>query len=83
MRQMNAIRHIRKNVFRINQAEFASLAGVTQATVSRWEAEGHVGPSLDELRRIRAAAVTRKLDWNDHWLFAAPAELSAAFGDAA
>lgn len=64
---MNAIRHIRKTVFGLNQAEFAEIAGVTQATVSRWE--NGVSPSLDEMRRIRAAASDRKVRWQDKWFF--------------
>jgi transcriptional regulator with XRE-family HTH domain len=64
---MNAIRHIRSHVFALTQAEFAIVAGVTQATVSRWEAG--VAPSLDDLRSIRTAALERGLEWNDSWFF--------------
>lgn len=64
---MNTIRHIRKNVFKVTQAEFSALAGVTQATVSRWE--NGVAPSLDEMRAIRVAASERKIRWDDAWFF--------------
>jgi transcriptional regulator with XRE-family HTH domain len=67
---MTAIRHIRKAVFNVNQAEFASIAGVAQATVSRWE--NGVSLSLDEMKLIREAAITRGLDWDDRWFFEPP-----------
>lgn len=74
---MNAIRYIRKTIFQVNQAEFASLAGVTQATVSRWEDdENGAAPSLDEMTAIRRAAAERGLDWSDAWFFEAPASPS-------
>ncbi|WP_210312663.1 helix-turn-helix domain-containing protein [Brucella intermedia] len=67
---MNTLRHIRKNVFKLTQAEFSALAGVTQATISRWE--NGVAPSLDEMKAIRAAASDRKLRWDDAWFFEPP-----------
>jgi transcriptional regulator with XRE-family HTH domain len=71
MRSMNALRHIRKKVFNVTQAEFAALAGVTQASVSRWE--NGVAPSLDEMQAIRRAASTRPdIDWDDALFFDAP-----------
>ncbi len=53
-----SIRRIRKDLFRISQAELGGIAGVTQATVSRWEA-GRLVPNLLELERIRAEAKRR------------------------
>jgi transcriptional regulator with XRE-family HTH domain len=73
---MSAIRHIRCHVFGVTQAEFAALAGVTQASVSRWETG--VAPSLDDMRAIREAAVARGIDWNDAWFFELPADAVAA-----
>lgn len=70
MRFMNAIRYIRKEVFDLTQAEFAAIAGVTQATVSRWE--GGVSPSLEEVRAIRNAAADRGVDLKDEWFFDPP-----------
>lgn len=67
---MSAIRHIRKDVFDVTQAEFAALAGVSQGTVSRWEAG--VAPSLAEMQAIRAAAAERGIEWNDAWFFETP-----------
>lgn len=64
---MNAIRHIRKTIFKATQAEFAALIGVSQATVSRWESG--VSPSLGEMAAIRTAAVSRGIDWRDSWFF--------------
>lgn len=65
---MNWLKRIRCEVFRITQAEMASIAGVRQATVSRWEA-GITGPSLRHIRRIRNEARKRKLRWDDRFLF--------------
>lgn len=67
---MNALRYIRRNIFKATQAEFAVVAGVTQATVSRWE--GGVSPSLDEMKAIREAASERGIDWSDAWFFEVP-----------
>ena len=71
---MNAITHIRKKVFGVTQQEFASIAGVQQSMVSRWE-NGHAAPTLDEMQRIRDAAAARKLKskWRDDLFFTAPA----------
>ncbi|RWB85953.1 MAG: XRE family transcriptional regulator [Mesorhizobium sp.] len=71
---MSAIRHIRCHIFKLNQAEFAAIAGVTQASVSRWEAG--TAPSLDEMRAIREAAIERNIEWNDSWFFEVPAKSS-------
>ncbi|GEM_PF-2239189 len=68
---MNAIRHIRKNVFRLRQQDFAAIAGVQQSTVSRWE-KGEASPSLSEMAAIRDAARSRRLRWNDRLFFEAP-----------
>lgn len=73
---MNALKHIRKNVFKVTQAEFSVIAGVTQATVSRWE--NGVAPSLDEMKAIRDAAEVRKIKWNDRLFFEAPKSEVAA-----
>lgn len=77
MRCMNAIRHIRKNVFRLKQQEFAAIAGVQQSTVSRWE-RGEASPSLDEMAAIRTAAKDRRIKWNDGLFFAPVNEGQAA-----
>lgn len=58
--RMDNLRRIRKQLFRLSQSEFGSIAGVTQATVSRWEA-GILAPSLTELDRIRSEAKARGL----------------------
>jgi transcriptional regulator with XRE-family HTH domain len=63
-------------MFGVTQAEFAALAGVTQGTVSRWEAG--VAPSLDDMRAIREAALARGIDWNDGWFFEVPGDAVAA-----
>lgn len=71
IRNMNAIKHIRKNVFKVTQAEFSEIAGVTQASVSRWEKHG-VPPSLEEMTAIREAARQRRIKWNDRLFFEVP-----------
>lgn len=70
MRRMNPIKHIRKNVLKMKQHEFAAVAGVNQATVSRWE-KGELVPSLSEMAAIRAQAQGKR-GWNDRLFFEAP-----------
>jgi transcriptional regulator with XRE-family HTH domain len=62
------ISHIRSEVFRLTQQEFADLAGSTQATVSRWE-KGELSPTAGHLSRIREAAIAKGIEWNDLWFF--------------
>lgn len=64
---MNAIKAIRKHVFRVTQIEFAAIAGVQQSSVSRWE--NGVAPTLDEMAAIRRAAAERGLPWTDEHFF--------------
>jgi predicted transcriptional regulator len=71
MRLMNQIVHIRKNVFKVSQSEFGDIAGTTQPSVSRWE-RGELEPSRTEMTRIREAATSRGLEWNDLWFFESP-----------
>ncbi len=71
IRRMNAIQNIRKNFFKLTQVEFSAVAGVAQATVSRWE-KHDVAPSLDEMMRIRRAAKERHLPWDDRLFFEVP-----------
>ena len=65
---MSPITRIRTQVFGLDQAKFAALAGATQGTVSRWE-RGILEPSLTHLQKIRAEAEQRGLSLNDAWLF--------------
>lgn len=65
---MRPIEKIRKNVFGATQAEFARIAGVVQATVSRWES-GESSPTLEQLELISAEAIARGLDWDSDWFF--------------
>jgi transcriptional regulator with XRE-family HTH domain len=69
---MNALRHIRKSVFGLSQAEIAAIAEVSQGTVSKWE-NGEANPSRDEMAKIRAAAHERGFAWDDSWFFDVPA----------
>jgi DNA-binding transcriptional regulator YiaG len=70
---MSSLRHIRKSILGLSQAEFAAIAEVSQGTVSKWE-NGEGGPSRDEMARIRAEAHRRGLEWHDSWFFEFPAE---------
>lgn len=65
---MNPIEHIRKQIFAVSQAEFAAIAGTTQASVSRWEC-GLLEPSHSEMARIRSAAIERGIPWADDLFF--------------
>lgn len=72
---MSTIEYIRNKVFKMKQAPFAEIAGVSQPTISRWEEEKQPGsqPNREEMERIRTAAIARGLPWNDSWFFEAPA----------
>lgn len=78
---MNAMRHIRKSLFGLTQAEFAEIAGVGQATVSRWE--NGVAPSLEEMQAIRRAAFARNMEWNDRVFFEEHPEDDVSAGEVA
>jgi transcriptional regulator with XRE-family HTH domain len=73
---MSSLRHIRKNVLGLSQAEFAAIADVSQGTVSKWEND-ELNPNRDEMARIRDEARRRGLDWNDSWFFECPIEGAA------
>jgi len=65
---MNNIKFIRTQVFKVGQAEFASIVGLTQPAISRWEA-GETSPTLEQVRMIREEAKRRALAWDHEWLF--------------
>lgn len=65
---MNPILHIRTNVLGITQAALAEIAGVTQPTISKWEA-GFAPPDFTALSRIRAHCKREGVRWKDDWLF--------------
>lgn len=65
---MNAIHRIRKLVLNITQNELAEIAGVSQATVSRWE-NGSLEPDRDQLSLIRQSAIQRNIKWDDSLFF--------------
>lgn len=68
---MGPIEHIRKTILEISQAALGDIAGVTQATVSRWE-NGELEPGREEMARIRESARARGIAWDDRWFFEAP-----------
>lgn len=68
---MNPILHIRKIVLGLPQVAFAAIAGVSQATVSKWEA-GELEPDRGQLARIRAHVLAAGKPWDDAWVFEAP-----------
>jgi transcriptional regulator with XRE-family HTH domain len=68
---MLPIAHIRNSIFKITQAQFAQIAGASQATVSRWE-NGELMPNSANLDRIRQAAKANNIAWNDTWFFVTP-----------
>ncbi|PZM07601.1 helix-turn-helix domain-containing protein [Rhizobium tubonense] len=71
IRIMRSISFIRTRVFNQTQASFAKLAGVTQGTVSKWEA-GTLAPSQAEMVRVRTAAIRLAIPWDDEWFFVVP-----------
>ncbi|MCX5581348.1 helix-turn-helix domain-containing protein [Kaistia terrae] len=74
---MNTLLYIRKNVLGITQAEMAEIAGVRQATVSRWE-NGALLPDLSQLAMVRKAAIAKGVAWQDAWFFERPVAGSEA-----
>lgn len=74
---MRPISFIRTKVFQQTQSSFAKLAGVTQGTVSKWEA-GTLAPSQEEMSRIRTAAIRLAMDWEDEWFFVVPRTANAS-----
>ncbi len=69
---MTPIHHIRKNIFRSTQDEFALICQCDQSTVSRWEKKGSLVPTQTEMILIREAAKRRRMKWRDSWFFEAP-----------
>jgi transcriptional regulator with XRE-family HTH domain len=65
---MSVFKRIRVDLFHLQQSELAAIAGVSQATVSRWET-GELSPGYEEMRRIREEAVRRGIDWDDSLFF--------------
>jgi transcriptional regulator with XRE-family HTH domain len=74
---MNAIEHIRRNVFKVTQTAFSGFAGTTQASVSRWE-NNEQEPGLEEMARIREKASEMGIHWDDRWFFETPAPAEQA-----
>lgn len=70
---MSSLRHIRKSVLGLSQAEMAAITAVSQGTVSKWE-NGELNPNRDEMARIRDEARRRGLAWEDAWFFEVPSE---------
>lgn len=68
---MNALEHIRKNIFRVGQIEMGKIAGTSQTTIWRWE-HGETVPTLKEMRRIRAEAEVRGIYWHDDFFYRQP-----------
>ena len=69
MFMMNTIKFIRKNIFKVTQKDFASILGVTQAVISKWEREAPAMPGLTEMQTIRSEALNRGLKWSDSVFF--------------
>lgn len=68
---MNAVKFIRTRVFKLEQAPFAGIAGVSQPTVSRWE-QSEIPtsePNREAMSLIRSEAIRRGLEWNDSWFY--------------
>ncbi|WP_185982841.1 helix-turn-helix domain-containing protein [Aureimonas mangrovi] len=77
---MRPITFIRTDVFKETQKAFGRIAGVSQGTVSRWEA-GDLAPAQAEMIRIRNAAIRLGLPWDDAWFFVLPTRQLAALSE--
>lgn len=65
---MSIIKRLREQHLKIKQADLAKIAGVNQATVSRWE-RGELEPSLGQVAAIRQHAISIGIAWDDAWIF--------------
>jgi transcriptional regulator with XRE-family HTH domain len=68
---MNRFLHIRLTVFGCSQAELSRISGIPQSLISRWES-GKRTPGLVNLEKLRAAAITRGIGWDDRLFFETP-----------
>jgi hypothetical protein len=59
--------YLRTEVFQTTQEVFGGIAGRSSPVVSRWES-GDVAPGLDEILRLRAAAIKLGLPWHDPYV---------------
>lgn len=64
---MSVMKQVRQ-LLNLPQNRIASIAGVSQATVCRWE-QGQWEPNRDELERIRNYALQQGFDWDDAFFF--------------
>lgn len=60
---MNVMKQVRQ-LLNLPQNQIAVIAGVSQATVCRWE-QGQWEPNRDELERIRNYALANGIEWED------------------
>lgn len=60
---MSVMKQVRQ-ILNLPQNELAAIAGVSQATVCRWE-KGQWEPNRDELHRIRDYALAEGFEWED------------------
>lgn len=60
---MSVMKQVRQ-LLNLPQNRIAAIAGVSQATVCRWE-QGQWEPNRDELERIRNYAIANGIDWED------------------
>lgn len=59
------------------QAAMAAIAGVDQATWSRWE-RAMLDPTLAQIARVRAYALRHGIEWSDGELFTAASKPNGA-----
>jgi transcriptional regulator with XRE-family HTH domain len=57
-----------RQLLNLPQNQIAIIAGVSQATVCRWE-QGQWEPNRDELERIRNYALKHGYKWEDAFFF--------------
>lgn len=74
---MNPVKHIRRNVLALSQKGFSEVAGVSQATVCRWE-RGELEPGRDSMDLIRSKAIELGKAWDDKWFFEIPEQAGGA-----
>lgn len=70
------LKWIRKQVFDLQQEEFASLLDLPRVRLSKYENGVHPVP-IEVMDRVRQVARERNIPFNADWFFARPDEVAA------
>lgn len=68
---MPTLKTLRTKVLKLSQAELASIVGLDQSRIARWE-NGTLSPNLTQLAVIRKYAKKHVPGWRDEYFFENP-----------